>query len=156
MKTLSPSVVRFLRSPKKTIPLILVVIVATIATSTAISVLLSRTTHFYVSSLGTIKTLGVEAYWDPNLENKTEVLNWGNITTGTSKNATLYIRSISNIDTILYLNATNWNPAILSEYMTLSWNYNGTTVHPSEIIQITLTLRRLPQFHSLATSSIMR
>ena len=88
----------------------------------------------------TIKTLGVEAYWDKNLENKTETINWGTIWPISSKNFTLYLRSISNTETTLLLNSTNWNPANISEYMNLSWNYNGTILHPSETIQVTLTL----------------
>lgn len=130
MKTVFASAVRFMRSSKKTTLLILIVAVAAIVTYT----------RFYVQNLGTIKTIGVEAYWDRSLKNKTESVNWGTIWAGSSQNVTFYVRSISKIEATLYLNATNWNPAKLSEYMTLSWNYNGTIVHPNEIIQVTLTL----------------
>ena len=131
----------FLRSSKRTILLILLVAVITIALSTTISILSQSITTLKFPSLGTIKTLGVEAYWDRNLENKTETINWGTIWPGSSKNFTFYLRSISNTETTLLLDSTNWNPANISEYMNLSWNYNGTILHPSETIQVTLTLR---------------
>ena len=134
------SFIAFLLSSKKTVLLILVVVVITISISAITSIWLSRTINLHVPSLGTIKTLGVEAYWDENLENKTETINWGTIWPGSSKNFTFYLRSISNTETTLLLNSTNWNPANISEYMNLSWNYNGTILHPSETIQVTLTL----------------
>ena len=135
------SFLKFLRSSKRTIRLILLTVVITIALSTTISILLSeKITPLKFPNLGTVKTLGVEAYWDKNLENKTETIDWGTISPGLSKNFTLYLRSISTTETTLNLNTTNWNPANISEYMNLSWSYNGTILHPSETIQVTLTL----------------
>ena len=106
--------------------------------------------HF-IGSKGNVKFLGVEAYWDQGLTNRTESINWGSVLAGSSQNVTLYIRSISTIETTLELRTANWTlrnstdgfaagPSENSPYMNLTWNYNGTTVHPSEIIQVTLTL----------------
>ena len=134
------SFISFLLSSKRIILLIIITAIITIIISATISMWLSRTLHFNVPSLGTIKTLGVEAYWNRNLENKTEIIDWGTIHVGSSRNVTFYLRSICNVETTLYLNATNWNPANISNYMSLSWNYNGTIIHPGEIIQVTLTL----------------
>lgn len=134
------SFIAFLRSTKKTVLLILIVAIASIAVTTTISILLSKIANLHVPSLGTIKTIGVEAYWGPNLENKTEKIDWGTVWPGSSKNVTLYIRSVSNLEATLNLNATNWNPANISDYMNLSWSYNGTPLKPGEIIQVTLIL----------------
>lgn len=140
MKDAFDSLIKFLRSSKRTILVIIITAVITIAISAIASIWLSRISNFDVPSLGTIKTLGVEAYWDENLENKTETINWGTIWPGSSKNFTVYLRSISNTETTLLLNATNWNPANISEFMNLSWNYTNTTLYPGETIQVTLTL----------------
>ncbi len=145
------SLTKFLRSSKKTVLLILVVVVITIIISAAVSILLQRTTNLYVPSLGTIKTLGVEAYWDRKLENTTETIDWGTIWPRTSRNVTLHIRSISNIETTLELRTANWTfrdsnnrtvagPSDSSPYINLTWNYNETTVRPGETVQVTLTL----------------
>jgi len=140
MRSKIHSFITFLRSSKKTLLLILIVAVTSIAITTTISILLSKIDNLHVPSLGTIKTIGVEAYWDPNCENKTGTIDWGTVQPGSSQNVTFYLLSISNVEAILHLNTTNWNPTNISNYMNLSWNYNGTTVHPGEIIQITLTL----------------
>jgi hypothetical protein len=140
MRSRVPSSIAFLPSSKKTVLLILILALASIAIIATISILLSKIDNLKVPSLGTIKAIGVEAYWDPNCENKTETVDWGTIWLGSSQKVTFYVRSISNVKTTLRLNATNWNPANLSDYMNLSWDYNGTTVHPLEAIQVTLTL----------------
>ena len=140
MKAAFNSLKEFLRSSKRTILLILLVAVITIALSTTISILSERITTLKVPSLGTVKTLGVKAYWNRKLENKTETIDWDTISPGSSKNFTLYLRSISTTETTLNLNTTNWNPANISEYMNLSWNYNGTILPRGGIIQVTLTL----------------
>jgi len=138
--TFDCSFAKFSRSSKRTVLLVLIVVLITIAVTTAVSIWLERTFNLRVPSLGTIKTLGVEAYWDRNLENKIEIIDWDTIWPGSSKNVTLYVRSIGNVEATLYLNTTNWNPADLPDHVTLSWNYDGTTVHPDEVIQVTLTL----------------
>ena len=134
------SFVAFLRSSKKTVLLILVVAIASIAITTTIFILLNGIDRLRVPSLGTMKTIGVEAYWDPNRENKTETIDWGTIRPGLSVNEKIYIRSVSNFEATLNLNATNWNPANISDYMSLVWSYDGTPVNPGEVIQVTLTL----------------
>jgi len=128
------------RPSKQTLLLIATVAAATIIITTFTAIWLSKILNLSIPSLGTIKTLGVEAYWDRNLTNKTETIKWGTIWPGSSHNTSLYIRSVSNVETTLILNATNWSPTNLSDYMNLTWNYNGTAIHPEEIIEVTLTL----------------
>jgi hypothetical protein len=140
MKTQFCSLIAFLNRSKKTLLLIVIVAVASVAVSNLIAILLSKVDNLTIPALGNIKTIGVEAYWDPNCENKTEVLDWGTIWISSSTNVTLYIRSISNYKVTLNLNATNWMPANISDYMTLSWDYNETLLNPGEIIPVTLTL----------------
>jgi hypothetical protein len=102
--------------------------------------MLSKTSNLTVPSLGTVKTIGVETYWDQNRENKTEEINWDEMVIGSSKNVTFYIRSTSNYKITLKLNVTDWNPANISDYMNLSWDYNGEKLDHGETIQVTLTL----------------
>ena len=143
MKDIFGSFVKFLRSSKKTILLVTITAVITLIIGSLISIWLSKVTNLKVPSIGTIKTLGVEAYWDANLTDKIdedEQIDWGTLWIGSSNNITIYLRSISNVEATLYVNATNWDPANLSDYMNLLCTRNGTTVHPGEKIQTTLTL----------------
>ena len=130
----------FQRPTKNTILLILTVALATLIVSSSISIWLSKQTRLDVPSIGIIKTIGVEAYWNENLDNKTEAVNWDIIWLGSSKNVTMYLRSISNVETVFQLNGTNWNPTNISKCMNLYWNYSGTPVKPGEVIPVTITL----------------
>lgn len=134
----------FPRHTKNTVLLILTVTALILLLSAAISVWLSEVTTLNIPNIGTIKTIGVEAYWDQNLENKTEVVDWDIIWSGASKNVILYMRSISNVHTVMQFNVTNWNPKNISKYMNLSWNYNGKPIYSGEVVQVTITLSTSP------------
>jgi len=130
----------FLHQHKKTLLLVLIVSTATVLISSAISIWLSDFHNLTLPTVGTIKTIGVEAYWDPNCENKTETIDWNTVWPGSTKNVSLYIRSVSNVKTTLHLYASNITPANVSEYLNLSWDYDGTPLNTDEIIQVTLFL----------------
>jgi hypothetical protein len=129
---------------KKTVLIGLTVAAITLLLSSGLSIWLSRITELEIPSIGTIKTIGVEAYWDESLENKTEEINWDTIWVGSSKNVTLYLLSTSNVETVLKLNTTNWNPTNISKYMNLSWNYDGTPINHGEVIRVTMILSAPP------------
>lgn len=130
----------FRRFSWKTILLILIVASASIALSALVSIILQKSTSLHIPSIGNVKTFGVEAYWDADCKNQTELVDWGIISPGASKNVTFYLRSISNLKATFFLNATEWNPSNFSDYISLSSNYNGTAINPGEIMPITLTL----------------
>ncbi len=140
MRTNFRDFIAFLNRSKRTLILIIIVALTSVAVTTTISILLSKTTNLTVPSLGTVKTIGVEVYWDQNRENKTEEINWDEMWVGSSKNMTLYIQSVSNYKITINLNVTDWNPANVSDYTNVSWDYNGTPLNPGETIQVTLTL----------------
>jgi len=134
------SFINFLNYSKKTMLLMIIVAIASVAITTTIAIELNKNSNLTVPSLGTIRTIGVEVYSSQNMENKITTINWNEIWLGTSKNITVYVRSISNYRVTLNLRAEDWTPATLSDHMTLSWDYNGTALNPDEIIQVTLTL----------------
>lgn len=135
------SFVKSLRHQKKTILLIVGVAAITLSLSIIIPILLDTMTHLNFPSIGTIHTIGVEAYGgDMKTSNGTSYLDWGTVYPGLTVNATFYLRSISNVRTTLSLNTTNWNPTNMSNYMPLSWNYSGANINPGEVIPVNLTL----------------
>jgi len=134
------SIFSFFRRQKKKLLLIVIVSTAAILISSVVSIWLSNFHNLTLPTIGTIKTVGVEAYWDPNCENKTETIDWETLWPGSTKNITLYIQSVSNVKTTLHLSTSNVNPANISEYLNLSWNYDGTPLNPKETIQLTLFL----------------
>jgi hypothetical protein len=140
MKDLFDFLRKFPRPSKKTVLLIFVVAAVTLLLSAAISIWLSQVTKLRVPSVGNVITIDLEAYWDKNCENETKQVDWGIIWPGSSKNVTFYLRSISNVNTRLNFNTTNWDPADISDYINLSWNYDGTPINPQEVVQVTLIL----------------
>jgi len=145
------SLIKSLTHSKRTILLIVGVAIITFSLTILISVLLDATTHFNFPSLGTIHTIGVKAYYDPNLENMTTQIEWGKTYPGSTANVTLYIKSISNTKTALHLQTANWafrnstnaivsGPNSTTPYLNLTWNYNNTIINPDQTIPITLTL----------------
>ena len=130
----------FLSRYKKTLALILIVSTTTLLISNAISIWLSDFHNLTLPTIGNIKTLGVEAYWDPDGENRTETIYWETVWAGTTRNVTLYIRSVSNVETTLHIHTSNITPPEISEYIDLSWDYNGSVFSPDEIIPVTLFL----------------
>ena len=128
------------RPSKKTVLIGLTVAAITLLLSSGLSIWLRKTTDLEIPSIGILETIGVEAYWDENVENKTKEINWDIIWVGSSKKVTLYLRSESNVEILLKLNTTNWNPTYISKNMDLSWNYDETPIDLGEVIQVTITL----------------
>lgn len=123
----------------------------TLILSTAISMWLEKAQDLRVPTIATIKTSGVEAYWNRELTNRTESIDWGTIWLGASQNVSIYVRSISNIEITLDLAIENLTfsdsnenivaePENMASYVNLTWNYNETKISPGETLQLTLTL----------------
>lgn len=129
-----------LKASRKTILLMVIVALVSIACTSLISIMLLTTDNVYLPSLGTIKTIDVETYWDENLETKRETLDWGEIETGMSSNLTLYVKSTSNFVVTVNLTLTDWDPQNISDYLSITWDYNGTLLNPGDVIPVTLTL----------------
>jgi hypothetical protein len=94
-----------------------------------------------ISSKGNIQTPpNIGIYWDSNGANATSSIEWGSLEPGLTKNVTVYIANEGNTKVYLSLNTTNWEPANISRYMNLTWNYNGAAIYPDETIKVTFTL----------------
>ena len=140
----------FLKASYKTLFLVAIVAIISVASTTLVSIMLSHSDYdVYVPSLGTIKTLDVETYWDQNGERKRETLSWDEIKIEKLSwdeikidplNTTVYVKSVSNFRVTLNIFLTDWNPVEISDYLTISWDYNGTLINPGEIIPVTMTL----------------
>jgi hypothetical protein len=85
-------------------------------------------------------TIGIGAYWDADLTNTVNAIDWGALNAGTQKSFTIYIRNEGNSAITLIKSTSNWNPPAASNYITLDWNYNGQTINAGENLRVTLTL----------------
>jgi hypothetical protein len=87
-----------------------------------------------------IKTVGVEIYPDALANNPVNSIDWGVLIPGGNKSIECYLKNIGEADLILSLETTNWIPSEVSNYLTLTWNYDGQTLEVDETIQVKLIL----------------
>jgi hypothetical protein len=129
---------RFLYRSRKTVILVVAVVLLTLVFSYLIAPWFSNSAEppngpedRTIPTTGTIRVQGLEIYggdikYDPETERI--YVDWGELALGASKNATFYVKSTSNVDVTLGLNVTNWEPQGIDNYLTISWDYNGTVL----------------------------
>lgn len=93
-----------------------------------------------IPSIGNVYAVGVDVYWDAACTQNVTLIDWGEIAPSTINNVTIYIKNTSTEDADLTLTTENWNPTNISSFLTLTWNYNGTFLHPNEARQTMLFL----------------
>jgi len=98
---------------------------------------------------GTVKTVGVGVFWDSNCTSPVSFIDWGMVEPGSMNHVTVYVRNEGNVAASLSLATENWNPSNASDYLTLSWNYDGRPLNPLEVAQVTLTLALPPSVQGI-------
>ena len=93
-----------------------------------------------ISNIGEVKGIGVGIYWNHSCTTEVSSIDWGIIEPGSSNNVTVYIRNEGNSATSLTMNVSNWNPSNASDFIDLSWNYQGQVINVSEVLEVTFTL----------------
>ncbi len=101
-------------------------------------------TNNTIPNVGILKTVGIGAYWDVGLTNKVSVIDWNILEPGDQKSFSIYIYNEGNSAVTLSLYASNWNPPVASNYLTLSWDYNGQQINVGGRLSVTLTLSVSP------------
>ena len=121
---------------RKYLPVIAIAVLGCLIISVASAVYYSIT----VKSHGKIKGVGVGIYADENATIVVSEINWGMLEPGESKNVTVYVKNEGNVQVTLALTVESWVPSNAEDFITLSWNYDGTTFDVEEIRRLTLTL----------------
>jgi hypothetical protein len=98
---------------------------------------------------GTVKAVGVGVFWDSNCTNSVSFIDWGMVEPGSMNNVTVCVRNEGNVAASLSLATDNWNPSNASNYLALSWNYDGRPLNPLEVAQVTLTLAVSPSVQGI-------
>jgi hypothetical protein len=94
-----------------------------------------------ISTKGNIKAVGVQFYVDSAGGTPTSQIDWGMLSPGQTVSMTLYCKSTSNVPMTLSMAVGNFNPPSGSSYLACTWNYNGSTLSPGQIIPIVFTLQ---------------
>jgi hypothetical protein len=117
---------------------LLLIALALMALATCVTALLTYETR--ISSVGTVKTVGVGAFWDVNCTSRVTEIDWGLVEPGYHVNATIFLRNEGNAPITLSLHTENWSPSNASDHITLSWDYADQTVDPGAVMKVNLTL----------------
>ena len=100
----------------------------------------TSSTSSTISNVGSLKTVGIGAYWDENLTNRVNGINWGTLEPGDQKSFSIYLHNEGNSAVTLSKSTSNWNPSAAATCLTLSWDYNGQAIEADKNLQVTLTL----------------
>jgi hypothetical protein len=127
---------------------VVVIVLASIAVVYALT-----SVSVYLSSVGTVKALGVGVYWDSGCSQTVSSIDWGLAEPGAVKNVTVYMRNEGNAPITLSLQTANWNPANATNYISLSWNYGGQTIGANQAVAVTLSLSISADIQGITTFS---
>jgi len=128
----------FLSRPKRRVLLASLVVICVLSGLGIISG--SQWGSTTIGNRGNVKIDGVGVYKDQNCNTAIGYLDWGTLEPASAQNITLYIRNEGNHVATLFMATDNWNPTNASNYMSLSWNYDGRMLSPMETTEVTLTL----------------
>jgi hypothetical protein len=121
------------------VPILLAVTAIGIVFSAVVFGVLSASQN--IQNSGNIKAVGVGVYTDSGCTTKATRIDWGALTPGATKNATLYVRNEGTINVILSMTTNNWTSAQASSYITLIWNRQGQTLSRQTTTTAMLMLR---------------
>jgi hypothetical protein len=94
-----------------------------------------------ISNTGTLRlSADIGVYRDSSFTNAVTAINWGTLQPGDSNTYSVYVRNEGGLALTLSMSTSNWSPPSASNYLTLTWNYNGQTVNANEYVRITFTL----------------
>lgn len=131
------------------------VIVGSIIGALVVAVVILAIAYYSVRihGTGTIKAVGVKIYADEGLTKEISAVDWGAIPPGGTSAVTFWIKSASTVPVNLTLATDSWNPSSAAQYLTLSWDYNNSTIQPNAVIVTDLTLKVSPQVSAITTFS---
>lgn len=130
------------RKAVKVIPAIIAVILLSLILSGLITVTVRSLyqTSNTISSVGTLKTIGIGVYWNDDLTSRVSTINWGYLMPGGQKSFTVYVHNEGIIPLTLSMSTSNWNPASASSYLTLTWSRIDQKINAGTTVAVTLTL----------------
>ncbi len=123
---------------KPNIALLLVTISVALVGGLAVSGILS--TSRTIGTSGTVKAINVEVYWDSECTQVVNDMDWGFWEPNSIVNKTVYIKNTGNAPLTLSMSYAGWSPVEAGEYITLSWDKEGTQIVADEVVQAILTL----------------
>lgn len=89
------------------------------------------------SSIG---SFSFNVYQDPQCAISLNHINWGVLYPNETKTYTVYLKHDAKINLKCTMETRNWNPSEAVNYISLSWNLEGETIKPLQVLAANLTL----------------
>ena len=93
-----------------------------------------------ISSVGTLKAIGIGVYWSEDLTSSVSKIDWGFLTPGSQRSFEIYIYNEGIVPLTLSISASNWKPSNAANYLALTWNSDSHAISAGSTAKVTLTL----------------
>jgi hypothetical protein len=107
-----------------------------------------------IAGSGLITSADLGAYWDSGCTNAATSIAFGTLEPDSSTDYTVYIRNEGNTDLTLSMTTNSWNPVGAATYISLTWNREGVTISPGQVLTCTLTLDVSSSIQSIDSFSV--
>ena len=111
------------------------------------------TTSRTISTQGTIISINVEVYWDSACTQIIDDIEWGSAEPGDVVTRIVYVKNSGNSPITLSMIYSDWVPAEAGNYISMSWNREGSIVQEDEVIQAIFTLTISDQISGITNYS---
>jgi hypothetical protein len=98
------------------------------------------TVQVRIPAVDNIYALNLQVYSDPACTSELSSLNWTTLSPGQTKTVTCYLKSTSTANAVLSMSTADWLPSQAASYLTLSWDREGYSIKPNEVVAAALTL----------------
>jgi hypothetical protein len=107
-----------------------------------------------VTAVTTPSAVGV--YWDQAATNSCQYIYWGNLTPGSEKTLTVYLKNKSNESLYYLITTQQWNPVEASKYIFLRSIYDVGSARPANsgsVVPVPLTVVISPEIQKIVDFS---
>lgn len=117
---------------------ILVVFAVAIAGAIGATAVLSTQTSF--SNVGRMKSINVEVYSEASCNTPMTELDWDIIAPGGEKTVVIYVKNTGNSPMNLIMSIENWDPPDASDFLSVTWDQEGTVLGEDESVEARVIL----------------
>jgi hypothetical protein len=93
-----------------------------------------------IPSNGTVTTVNVGVYSNSQCTQNCTSISWGTLYPSNSTSKTIYVKNTGTVPITLSMTAGSWTPTNASDYLTLTWDQQGTVLQVDKSVSANLTL----------------
>ena len=94
-----------------------------------------------IPAYGNVYGLNLKVFSDQACTQDLTSINWTTLSPGQSRTVTCWLKSISTMNASLTIVPSNWFPVQAANYISLSWDREGYSIVPGEVVAAALTLQ---------------